>query len=75
MRAYARKFCSGATEDHAGDDCAEQENLWGIVGLIHDFDYEKYPSREDHPYKRQRHPAGARLARGDSPRHPVSRRI
>ncbi len=38
MRAYARK--SGA-----------DENLWGIVGLLHDFDYDKYPSREEHPYK------------------------
>jgi putative nucleotidyltransferase with HDIG domain len=38
MRAYARKL--------SGD-----ENLWGLVGLIHDFDYEKYPSAEDHPYK------------------------
>src|SRR5271157_5156431 len=38
LRAYARK--AGADED-----------LWGIVGLIHDFDYEKYPSLEDHPYK------------------------
>ncbi len=38
MRAYARKF---------GND----ENLWGVVGLLHDFDYDKYPSREDHPYK------------------------
>jgi putative nucleotidyltransferase with HDIG domain len=38
MRAYARKF--------GGD-----EELWGIVGLIHDFDYEKYPSLEDHPYR------------------------
>ena len=38
MRAYARK---------AGAD----EALWGMVGLIHDFDYEKYPSAEDHPYR------------------------
>src|SRR5712671_6040011 len=38
MRAYARK---------AGAD----EELWGTVGLLHDFDYEKYPSAEDHPYK------------------------
>src|SRR5208282_824733 len=38
MRAYARKF---------GDD----EERWGVVGLIHDFDYEKYPSLDDHPYK------------------------
>ncbi len=38
MRAYARKF--------GGD-----EELWGIVGLIHDFDYEKYPSAEEHPFK------------------------
>src|SRR5205807_2176778 len=38
MRAHARKF--GADED-----------LWGTVGLIHDFDYEKYPSAQEHPYK------------------------
>jgi predicted hydrolase (HD superfamily) len=42
MRAYARKFAAGS---------AEQEELWGVVGLIHDFDYEKYPSAQDHPYK------------------------
>src|SRR6058998_3803333 len=38
MRAYARKM--------GGD-----ENLWGVVGLIHDFDYEKWPSLDDHPYR------------------------
>jgi putative nucleotidyltransferase with HDIG domain len=38
MRAYARKF-------------GQDEELWGVVALLHDFDYEKYPSLEDHPYK------------------------
>ena len=35
---YARKF-------------REDENLWGLVGLLHDFDYERWPSLEDHPYR------------------------
>jgi putative nucleotidyltransferase with HDIG domain len=38
LRAYARKM--------GGD-----EELWGVVGLIHDFDYERYPSAEEHPFK------------------------
>ena len=32
-------------------EVTSDENLWAIVGLIHDFDYERWPSLEDHPYK------------------------
>src|ERR1700722_3625127 len=38
MRAYARKF--------AGD-----EERWGLAGLMHDFDYERWPNPPDHPLK------------------------
>jgi predicted hydrolase (HD superfamily) len=47
MRACARKFAAGSTEESS----TEEENLWGIVGLIHDFDYDRWPSLDDHPYK------------------------
>ncbi len=29
----------------------EDEKFWGNVALLHDFDYEKYPSVEEHPFK------------------------
>ena len=29
----------------------EDEEAWGFVALIHDFDYEKYPDRENHPFR------------------------
>jgi predicted hydrolase (HD superfamily) len=38
VRGYARQF--GADEDD-----------WGAVALLHDFDYERYPDPENHPFR------------------------
>jgi putative nucleotidyltransferase with HDIG domain len=38
VRAYARR--------HGAD-----EELWGLAGLLHDFDYERWPTGPDHPLK------------------------
>jgi putative nucleotidyltransferase with HDIG domain len=43
MRAYARRF-------------GEDEALWGVVGLLHDYDYERHPSQEaGHPFQGVEH--------------------
>jgi len=53
MRAYARRF-------------GEDEATWGIVGLLHDFDYERWPDPPDHPLQ------GARiLAEAGYPGHVI----
>src|ERR1700751_5757914 len=36
MRAYARKI-------------GQDEETWGVVGLLHDFDYERWPDAPSHP--------------------------
>ena len=38
VRGYARKF-------------GEPEIEWGIVALLHDFDYERWPTAADHPFR------------------------
>ena len=50
MRAYAQKF-------------GEDEERWGITGLIHDFDYERFPNNAHSPT--EEHPSeGVRILRG-----------
>jgi len=49
MRAYARKY-------------GEDEEAWGVVGLLHDFDYERFPNDAHSPT--EEHPSwGVRLLR------------
>jgi predicted hydrolase (HD superfamily) len=40
MRACAKRY--GSPEDDADE--------WGLVGLLHDFDYEMFPTADQHPY-------------------------
>lgn len=44
MRAYARRY-------------GEDEETWGLVGILHDFDYEAHPTLDEHPF------VGAQLLR------------
>ncbi len=56
VRGYARSF-------------GEDEDGWGIVALLHDFDYERWPSAEDHPFR------GVEILRGQGYPEWVTRAI
>ena len=61
MRAYARKF---------GDD----QDTWGVVGLLHDFDYERDPNANRSPT--EEHPSeGARILAAHGYPEPLRRAI
>lgn len=61
MRAYARRF-------------GEDEEAWGVVGLVHDFDYERFPN--DARSATQEHPAeGVRILAGKGFPEPMQRAI
>lgn len=42
MRACAKRYGTPGADDN--------EDEWGLVGLLHDFDYEMFPSAEQHPF-------------------------
>ena len=56
VRGYARQ---------SGED----EELWGVVALLHDFDYERWPSLDDHPFR------GSEILREKGYPEPVIRAI
>ncbi|HZW38689.1 MAG TPA: HDIG domain-containing protein [Ignavibacteriaceae bacterium] len=52
--AYAVETCVKAYAEKFNEDV----EYWSNVALLHDFDYEKYPTAEEHPFK------GAEILRG-----------
>lgn len=63
MAAYAQKFAA------EGKIVADEIPQWAITGLLHDFDYEKYPTAEEHPF------VGNKILREQGWPEPVMRAI
>ncbi len=67
---YAVEIAMRAMAERAGED----PNAWGLVGLLHDFDYERYPNQEHSPT--EGHPAeGVRLLASQGFPEPMQRAI
>ena len=63
MRAYAVEF-------------GEDEELWGLTGLLHDLDYERYPDLETgHPRMALKELEEQRRPARDAARHRLARRL
>ena len=50
QHAVAVETAMRAAAPHYGGP-AEDADEWGLVGLLHDFDYEMFPTADEHPYK------------------------
>jgi len=67
---YAVEIAMRAMAERAGED----PEAWGLVGLLHDFDYERYPNAAHSPT--EEHPAeGVRILAGEGFPEPMQRAI
>lgn len=67
---YAVEIAMRAMAERAGED----PDAWGLVGLVHDFDYERYPNAAHSPH--QEHPAeGVRILAERGLPEPMQRAI
>jgi predicted hydrolase (HD superfamily) len=67
---YAVEVAMRAMAERAGED----PEAWGLVGLLHDFDYERYPNAAHSPT--EEHPAeGVRILAGEGLPEPMQRAI
>lgn len=67
---YAVEIAMRAMAERAGEDPEE----WGLVGLLHDFDYERYPNAAHSPH--EEHPSeGVRILAGRGVPEPMQRAI
>jgi putative nucleotidyltransferase with HDIG domain len=65
MMAVETAMRGAARRANVASEASEDEELWGMTGLLHDFDYERHPDLPDHPTK------GAELLRAEGYPEPL----